>query len=41
LSVYTGENLEKLRKANNLTKLEDMPMSKASELISKIKGEKK
>lgn len=40
-SVYTGENLEKLLKANNLTKIEDMPMSKASELISKIKGEKK
>jgi hypothetical protein len=41
LSVYTGDNLDKLLKANNLTKLEDMPMSKASELISKIKGEKK
>lgn len=41
LSVYTGENLEKLLKANNLSKLEEMPMSNASELISKIKGEKK
>ena len=32
---YTGENLEKLLKMNNIEKLEDMPMSKASELISK------
>jgi len=40
--TYEGENLEKLLKANNLTKLEDMSMSKASELIGKIKkGEKK
>lgn len=39
-SKYEGENLEKLLKANNLTKLEDMPMSKASELIGKIKGGK-
>lgn len=39
-SKYTGENLEKLLKANGLEKLEDMPMSKASDLISKIKGEK-
>ena len=40
LSKYEGENLEKLLKANNLTKLEDMPMSKASDLIGKIKGGK-
>lgn len=33
--IYTGENLEKLLKMNNIEKLEDMPMSKASELISK------
>ena len=39
-SKYEGENLEKLLKANNITKLEDMPMSKASDLISKIKGGK-
>ena len=40
-SKYEGENLEKLLKANNITKLEDMPMSKASDLIGKIKGGKK
>lgn len=33
---YTGENLEKLLKMNKIEKLEDMPMSKASELIGKI-----
>lgn len=33
--IYTGDNLEKLLKMNNIEKLEDMPMSKASELISK------
>lgn len=33
--IYTGENLIKLLKMNNIEKLEDMPMSKASELISK------
>jgi hypothetical protein len=33
--IYTGENLEKLLRMNNIEKLEDMPMSKASELISK------
>ena len=36
--TYVGENLEKLLKANNLTKLEDMPMSKASEIIRKLKA---
>lgn len=36
-SVYTGENLDKLLKANNITKLEDMSMSKASDLIGKLK----
>ena len=42
LSKYEGENLKKLLKTNNLEKLEDMPMIKASELINKIKkqGEK-
>ena len=39
-SKYAGENLEKLLKANNITQLEDMPMSKASDLIGKIKGGK-
>lgn len=42
---YTGENLTKLLEVNNLEKLEDMPMTKASELITKLyaknKGEKK
>ena len=33
---YTGENLAKLLEVNGIEKLEDMPMSKASELISKI-----
>lgn len=39
---YTGENLQKLLNANNITKLEDLPKAKASELISKLfdKGEK-
>lgn len=40
-SKYVGENLEKLLKANNLEKLEDMPITKASELIGKLKGENK
>ena len=40
LSKYEGENLEKLLKANNLTKLEDMSMTKASDLIGKIRGGK-
>ena len=39
-SKYEGENLERLLKANNLTKLEDMSISKASELIGKLKGGK-
>ncbi len=34
--TYTGENLEKLLKANNITKLEEMSMTKASDLIAKI-----
>ena len=38
---YTGENLEKLLKAQGVDKIEDIPMDKASELISKMKGEKK
>lgn len=39
-SKYTGDNLEKLLKMNNIDSLEDMPMSKASELIGKWKGGK-
>ena len=38
---YTGENLEKLLKKNNIEKLEDIPMSKASELIGKIMKHRK
>lgn len=33
--IYQGENMEKLLKYNGLEKLEDMSMTKASELISK------
>ena len=33
---YVGENMDKLLKANNLTKLEDMTMVKASEIIKKL-----
>ena len=35
--VYTGENLEKLLSANNIKSLEEMSMTKASDLIGKIK----
>lgn len=41
--TYTGENLKKLLEANGIEKLEDMPLEKASSLISKLmerKGEK-
>ena len=37
-STYQGENLEKLLKLNNISSLEEMPMSKASELIGKLRG---
>jgi hypothetical protein len=36
LENYEDENLEKLLKYNNIEKIEDMPMKKASELISKL-----
>jgi hypothetical protein len=39
-SKYEDENLDKLLKANNITKLEDLSMTKASALISKITGGK-
>lgn len=35
--MYTGENLTKLLQKNGVACLEDIPMSKASELISKLK----
>lgn len=38
--TYTGELLTKLLEKNGLEKLEDISMEKASELISKLKGEK-
>ena len=34
---YTGENLEKLLQVNNISKIEDLPMQKASDSISKLK----
>ena len=34
--VYTGEKLTKLLELNNISKIEDLPMTKASELISKL-----
>ena len=39
---YTGENLDKLLKTNGLEKLEDISMTKASELIGQLnkKGSK-
>ena len=37
-SKYQGEYLNKLLEANKITKLEDISFTKASELISKIKG---
>lgn len=39
--AYTGENLAKLLMVNGINKLEELPMSKASELIGKLKGESK
>ena len=39
-NVYKGDNLKKLLESQNVEKLDDIPMSKASELISKIKGGK-
>ena len=38
--AYTGENLAKLLEVNHLEKLSDMPMTKASELIGKLRGER-
>lgn len=36
LQAYQGENLQKLLELNNISRIEDMPMSKASLLIDKI-----
>lgn len=35
---YTGENLARLLKENNITKIEDLPMATASNIISKLRG---
>lgn len=35
--VYTGDNLTKLLKANNITKIEDLSLEKASAIIKKLK----
>ena len=35
--VYTGDNLTKLLAANGISKLEDISMTKASEIIGKLK----
>ena len=37
LHYYTGENLEKLLQANNISKIEDLSMQTASNIISKLK----
>lgn len=39
--AYTGENLAKLLEVNGITKLEDISLEKASELIGKLKGASK
>ena len=36
-TYYKGENLEKLLRANNIQNLSDLPMAKASELITKAR----
>ena len=38
--TYTGDNLTKLLAHNNISKIEDLSMTKASELISKLKEKK-
>lgn len=35
--TYTGDNLVKLLTVNNITAIENLPMAKASEIISKLK----
>ena len=37
---YQGENLTKLLEANNIEKLEDMSINKASEILSKLFAKK-
>lgn len=39
--VYTGDNMDKLLKANNISTIEDLPLTKASEIIKKLQEVKK
>lgn len=41
LQAYQGDNLTKLLSINNIDRIEDMPMSKASEIISKLLEQQK
>ena len=34
---YTGENLEKLLQVNSISKIEDLPMQKASDIMAKLR----
>lgn len=38
--AYTGDNLTKLLQVNSITKIEDLPQTKASELITKLYSKK-
>lgn len=38
--TYTGDNLTKLLQVNHITKIEDLPQTKASELITKLYAKK-
>lgn len=40
LKAYTGDNLTKLLQVNNITKIKDLPQTKASELITKLYAKK-
>ena len=40
LKAYTGDNLTKLLQVNGITKIEDLPQTKASELITKLYSKK-
>ena len=35
--IYVGDNLNKLLQANNITKIEDLELNKASEIIKRIR----
>ena len=38
VQYYQGENMEKLLAANRIEKIEDLPMTTASRIITKLKG---